>query len=302
MRIATIDVGTNAALLLVAEAAPGGGLRPVYTAERYIRLGAGVDARRRIAPEAMQRLRRTLLAYRDAARARGAEACYVTGTSASRDAENRAELAAYVRRETGLDYRILSGEEEARLSFLGVTAAFPDLDGPCVVVDVGGGSTEVVAGTPGAPPAYRCSLDVGAVRLTERYLAPPPAPPRTRDAAAACVRDHLSRVPPLPGPVLGAAGTTTALSHLYRPPARTVTAADVHAWRERLLALSPDAVLALGPGILAGRADVFPAGVLILDLLLEHLDAPACHISPWDLRHGLALHVFRTGTPPGSPP
>ncbi len=301
MRIATIDVGTNAALLLVAEQTPDGRLHPLFEMARYIRLGEGVDAHRRINGAAMERLRTTLLAYRAQARAWHAGDPLVAGTSASRDAENRDELVAFVRRETGLRYRILSGEEEARLSFLGAASAFDDLEGPCIVIDIGGGSTEVILGTPGHPPSYRCSLDVGAVRLTERFMRPLPAAPEALAAAEAFARHQIATLPVAPYPLIGAAGTTTALALLHHgTPTRPLAAADVRAWRARLLPLTPDDVLALNPAVLGGRADVFPAGVLLLDLLMQHLGAPACRISPWDLRHGMALHFFRTSTPPGA--
>ncbi|GIV59305.1 MAG: exopolyphosphatase [Rhodothermaceae bacterium] len=305
MRLATIDVGTNTALLLVAEQAPGGRLRVLYEESRVIRLGEGVDRSRVIRPEAMARLRDALLAYRHVADTYGVQATVVAGTSASRDAENRDELVAFVRRETGLAYEILSGDEEARWSFAGAVSAFDDLRGPCIVFDIGGGSTEVVegeAGPDGTPRlTFRTSLDVGTVRLAERYFAtqPPPAGAVAAVRAALEAAFSVARLPGAAGrPLIGAAGTAVVLALLHRglsawpPGGVTLTRADVVRWRRRLLAATYDEVLALNPALMTGRADVFPTGVLLFEALMRHTGAAACRVSPRSLRHGLALRFF----------
>ncbi|WP_457654261.1 Ppx/GppA phosphatase family protein [Rhodocaloribacter sp.] len=313
MRIAVIDVGTNTALLLIAERTADGRLRSLHEASRFVRLGEGVDAARRIGTAALERLRAALLDYRARAEAWDARAILVAGTSASRDAGNRDELVAFVRRETGLRYEVLSGEDEARWSFEGAVSAFDERPGPCVVFDVGGGSTEVVAGTPGDARAptrltFRRSLDLGAVRLTERCFAAQPPAPAEIDAARALIDRALGEIPPpAPGtPLIGAAGTAVSLALVHHgagawtglPPGDvTLTRADVRRWRERLLACSFDEVLALNPAVMAGRADVFPAGVLVFERVMRRLGAPVCRISPRGLRHGLALRFFRRNSP-----
>jgi exopolyphosphatase/guanosine-5'-triphosphate,3'-diphosphate pyrophosphatase len=298
MIIAAIDVGTNTALLLIAEVG-GGGFTPLYTEERFVRLGEGVDATRRVGEAARSRLREALLAYRERARAYGAAEIVVAATSASRDAENKAELAAYVRQETGLSYEILSGEEEARWTFAGALSAFPPA-GRCTLIDVGGGSTEVVVGEADGEIRSRQSLNIGSVRLAERFFgAQPPAPADVARAEAfilRVLREAGVRLDPAL-PCVGAAGTLVSLalvdggaaSWAALPEAAVLPAASVHAWRERLLAASYDEVLALNPPVLRGRADVFPAGVLILDVLLQHFGLPGCRVSPRGLRHGLVL-------------
>ncbi len=308
-RIAVVDVGTNTALLLIAECRADGRLRSLHEESRFVRLGEGVDAARRIGAPALERLRATLLAYRTRAEAWNAHPILVAGTSASRDAANRDELVAFVGRETGLTYEILSGEEEARWSFEGAVSAFEEWPGPCLVFDVGGGSTEVVSGTPGDARAharltFRRSLNVGAVRLTERCFDAQPPSSAAIAAARALIDRALEAVPiPAPGtPLVGAAGTAVSLALLHHgartwadlPPGDvTLTFDDVRRWRERLLGCSFDEVLALNPAVMTGRADVFPAGVLVFERVMHRLRAPVCRISPRALRHGLALRFFR---------
>ncbi|RMH60524.1 MAG: exopolyphosphatase [Bacteroidetes bacterium] len=309
MRIATIDVGTNTALLLIAEVAPGGRVTPLHEERRFVRLGEGVDATGRVSAPAMARLREALLDYRATAGRWGAERVLVGATSASRDARNRAELIDFVRRETGLDYEVLTGEEEAALSFAGATAALPDLHGPCAVIDIGGGSTELVLGPAGATVAealaYRCSLAVGAVRLAERHLDVQPPPPESVVAAERTVEEALAAAaPPLTAdvPFIGAAGTVLVLARLHAGVSvrgdlsaeqALLPYAAVRTWRERLLRMTCAEVLALDPALMQGRADVFPAGVLILETVMRVAGVPICRVSPWGVRHGLALRWAR---------
>jgi exopolyphosphatase/guanosine-5'-triphosphate,3'-diphosphate pyrophosphatase len=301
MTIATIDVGTNTALLLVAEIDAEGVLAPVYEARRFVRLGEGVDASRRISAAAMQRLRAALLDYCALARAYEADAIIVGATSASRDAQNKDEVIDFVRRETGLRYEVLSGLEEASWSFRGALSALDDFQGPCAVIDIGGGSTEIVVGDAAGGIAAGHSLDVGSVRLTERYFAgQPPAREAVERAEAFIV--HALREAALPLhpaiPLISAAETPLLVALVDRGVSSwdelgradvVLAAAAVHRWRERLLTMTYDAVMALDPALLAGRADVFPAAVLLFDTVLRHFGLDACRVSPRSLRHGLAL-------------
>jgi exopolyphosphatase / guanosine-5'-triphosphate,3'-diphosphate pyrophosphatase len=291
MRIATVDVGTNTILLLVADVEAGGHLRPVYEEERFVRLGEAVDAERRLRPAAMDRVLAALYAYRATAAEYGAEIVAVVATSASRDAANRRQLVERVKRETGLRYEVISGEEEARWAFRGACSAFPDLEAACVI-DVGGGSTELVAGQAAGEPERRVSLDVGAVRLTEQHFAT--LPPRDQDVmharqAVASALDGVDVDRELP--LVGAAGTVTALARVASPgdPERPLSASEVRQWRDRLLAMGAEEVRALDPAILTGRADVFAAGVLIIDAVMQHGGWDELLPSPRGLRHGVAL-------------
>jgi len=301
MRIVSIDVGTNTAFLLVADVEPGGRLVSVYEARRFIRLGEGVDASRQVSAAAMQRLRAALLEYKTLARDYDAEAVVVGATSASRDAGNRAALIDFVRRETGLQYEVLSGLEEAALSFRGALSAIDGLDGPCAVMDIGGGSTESVVCEATGGITARHSLDVGSVRLTERFFAgQPPADKAVRRAEAFVTRTLNAAAIPLDAaiPLISAAETPLLVALLDRGVSSwgnlgtddvTLTAGTVRRWRERLLAMPYDAVLALDPTLMEGRADVAPAAVLLFDTVMRHFGLAACRVSPRSLRHGLAL-------------
>lgn len=300
MRIAAIDVGTNTALLLIAEWQDGR-LEPLYDEEQFVRLGEGVDATRRVNRAAMMRLRTALLDFRAKAEAWQVSQILVGATSASRDARNQAELRAFVQAETGLPYDILSGNEEALWTFRGAVSAFDDLGPTCAVVDIGGGSTEVVIGPPAGPLHYRRSFAVGSVRMTERFFsAQPPTGEAIADARRTIAIQLTSDLVPLDGtlPLIGAAGTLVMLALVARGTAKreamgnvVLTRAEVQDWCQRLLRMTRDEVLGLHP-LMAGRADVFPAGVLILEVLMQQYGIGQVRVSPRGLRHGLALRFF----------
>jgi exopolyphosphatase/guanosine-5'-triphosphate,3'-diphosphate pyrophosphatase len=312
MPFATIDIGTNTAQLLVVED-EGDSLRRLHAAERFVRLGEGVDASGRIGETAQDRLLATLREHKQAARAHGAERIVVAGTSALRDAANREAVLDRIRRALGLSVDILSGEEEAAWSFAAACSAFDDLAGPCLVVDVGGGSTELVAGhdptghRPNYPAAIvdRVSLDVGCVRLTERCFDAQPPSAEAVDAVTRQVDDALTAAALDAGPeptLVGTAGTATALALVHLGPESTwdalhgggfaLTHDDVRHWREAVLSRTVDEILALHPDAMAGRADVFSVGVILLDRVLTHFGREAVRVSPYELRHGLALRTL----------
>ncbi len=283
-------------MLTVADVAAGERLALVHDEEGFARLGQGVDAGRRLANDAMDRVVAKLAAYKATAERRGAEQILIGATSASRDAANVDVLVARVRRELGLDYRVVSGEEEAALSFRGALALLDWPAGtPAVVLDVGGGSTEFVAGAAGAPPGFRVSLDVGSVRLTERFFTLRPPPAKAVAEAEEFVAQALARVPAdaLRGrPVVGVAGTAKVAARLAGSAGGDVPAPAIRAWRDRLLALTPEETLALDPALMSGRADVAAAGLLILDAALGHVGAAGFVASPGGLRHGIALSAI----------
>jgi exopolyphosphatase/guanosine-5'-triphosphate,3'-diphosphate pyrophosphatase len=312
MRLATIDIGTNTAQLLVAER-DGAALRRLHAAERFVRLGEGVDAQGRIGDAAQRRLLDALRDHLRVAREHEVETVTVAGTSALRDATNRTDVCAAVQDELGLPVEILSGIEEAAWSFAAACAAFDDLSSACLVVDIGGGSTELVAGAnpsvhhPTYPDAVtdRASLDVGCVRLTERCFASQPPSPDAVGIVEKLIDEalpsHTLNVGPSPT-LIGTAGTATALARVDAGPESTWDALHgegfslpheaVRHWRERLLRLSVDEILALHPDAMEGRADVFPVGVILLDRIMAHYDRDLCRVSPYELRHGLALRAL----------
>lgn len=288
-RIATVDIGTNTALLLVADVGERE-VESIYEEDRYVRLGQGVDAHRRLAPDAIERVMEALRVYKSRAEEYGAETVVIGATSASRDAQNLADLQARVRDELGLDYGLISGDEEALWSFRGACAAISDLDAACVL-DIGGGSTEIIAGPTDGDPE-RVSVDVGSVRLTERYFSALPPSDSETDAAERFVSEAFDGVTVGAGlPLFGASGTTRALGKLVHPdaPLAPIDAATVRDWRDRLLELTAEETLALDPIVLRGRADVYAAGLLILSAFLTRFGFESITPSAWGLRHGLAL-------------
>lgn len=303
--IATIDVGTNTAHLLLAYALPDGSIAPIRSETRYVRLGQGVDASGEIHPDALERLSTTLIHFGELARAAGADPIRTVGTSASRDVSDRSGLVEFVRVHAGLDYEIIPGEEEALLTSLGaVTRLDLDPQSNTVVVDIGGGSTELTYtrrdnGTLSIEALT--SLNVGSVRLTERCFERLPPTPAEITQAERLTRESLGGARrPADGrwTMIGAAGTIRALALLAAGSgsdrgAAILSGGMIRDWRERLLTLDFEETLALNPDVLGGRADVIAAGVLILDIVMDYLDADRCLVSPWGLRHGMAIRCSR---------
>ena len=312
MRFATIDIGTNTAQLLVVESEENT-LRRVHAVERFVRLGEGVDTSARISRAAQRRLLATLREYKQTAEEQGATSILVAGTSALRDATNRQAVVDRIHDHLGLSVEVLSGDEEAAWSFAAACSAFDDLTGACLVVDIGGGSTELISGTNPSQHTLdyaeamtdRVSLDVGCVRLTERCFSSQPPTAEEVDRVEHLIDTTLdnSVLSVGPDPVLiGTAGTATALALIHAGPESTWDALhggrfvlsqnDVRRWRKRLLELSVEEIRALHPDAMEGRADVFPIGVILLDRILSHYARSSLRVSPYELRHGLALRAL----------
>src|ERR1700724_426880 len=185
-RVAAVDCGTNSLRLLLADVDPGRAeLTDVARRMEIVRLGQGVDKTGRLAPEALARTIAVLRDYADIIASSGAQAVRMVATSATRDADNAAEFVRLVKEVLGVAPEVLTGDEEAMLSFTGATAelaAGPD-PGPFLVADIGGGSTEFVLGEAGGRPAHTISVNIGCVRMTERHLHGDP--PADRELAAA---------------------------------------------------------------------------------------------------------------------
>jgi len=318
VRLATIDIGTNSAKLLILEPAPGSTLRPLEERRRTIRLGEGVDASGVLSEAAVERLIETLREFQVIADRWDVERCIVVGTSASRDAGNT--LIDTVRERTGLCYEILSGEEEADLSFVGAIAGLPHADGSFVTCDIGGGSTEIVRGTSQGVVHERLSLDIGSVRITERFFSCQPPKPNELEAAKKFIRKLLadSIAPRQENDCLvGASDTHRLLLDLQHalvngeiqmamdPPsaqqersgetgahARKLSLTQVRGWMKNLVQMDEADVLALNPAQLKGRSDVFPAACMICFELMNRLAQESIIISKWGLRHGIGLKIL----------
>jgi exopolyphosphatase/guanosine-5'-triphosphate,3'-diphosphate pyrophosphatase len=292
VRVAAIDLGTNTALCLVADVDEGR-LQVVRDLAHAPRLGQGVDASARLAPQAIARVLEVLASYARLARELGAERALVTATSAARDAENRAELLG----RSPLPIRVLSGAEEAALSLAGGLSGFPELEA-AAVLDIGGGSTELAIGTRTAV-AFARSLQLGTVRITERVLPSRPAPAEELARAEAMIDRELAGMTPprAPEPLLAVAGTPLAvacLEHglkLEEVEGATVTRDAVRHQVRRLAGLDPAQALRLAPDALAGRADVILAGALLMERFMTRFDVRSCRVSGRGVRHGAALRL-----------
>src|SRR5215208_408168 len=205
--VAVIDIGTNTTRLLVAEVEDG----EVVELERrtiITRLGQGVDATGRLADEAMDRVAEAIAGYREVIDRLGADTIVAVATSAMRDSENGPDFHDYLNEKYGVDARTISGDEEARLTFLGATAGRND-DRETVVIDIGGGSTEYVVGRPGEDPGFHTSTQMGSVRFTERFLNGDPPKQDELQQLAEAIRQTVPGV--TADHAIAVAGTATSL-------------------------------------------------------------------------------------------
>jgi len=303
-RVAAVDCGTNSIRLLIADV-NGDELVDVHRELRIVRLGQGVDGSGRLAPEAIARTETALQDYADLVRHHHAAAVRMVATSATRDAANRNEFAAMVTDVLGVPPEVISGEEEAALSFMGAVHSLPDVKGRVVVADIGGGSTELIAGPADeSAPLQVHSMDVGCVRMTERHLR---ADPPGADQIAATVRDvrHALDRAALdvsldePAALIGVAGSVTTVAALameldcYDPGrihGAAIPADAVAAVTTMLLAMTHDERATL-PVMHTGRIDVIGGGALILRTVMETTGASEVVASEHDLLDGIVLRL-----------
>lgn len=311
MRLAAIDVGTNTTRLLIAEA-QGTGYRELDRRLTFTRLGEGVDSGKVIQPLAMKRTLAAIAEFCSLCGEFGVEQVRVAGTSAVRDARNSSEFLEAAARLSGSPAVALTGDEEARLSFWGATG---DLTAPkCLVCDIGGGSTEFVIGTPSAEIAARISLDIGSVRLTERYLVSDP--PATEEILfmEAAIDDLLAAVDDQieggsDAMFVGLGGTVTTLAGIYLgldryvPDAvdRTVLRRDSLDALYRNLARMSLAERSRIPVLPEGRADVIVAGAGILSRIMAKWPFAEVVVSEKDILDGLVLQMLGRLEEPGTP-
>ena len=279
MPVAVVDIGTNTTRLLVAEVEDG----QVVELERrtvITSLGKGVDSSGRLAQEAMDRVAEAIAVYREVIDRIGVERVVALATSAMRDAENGPEFRDYLKQRFGIEPQTISGDEEARLTFLGATSNRND-DGETLVIDIGGGSTEYVVGRPGLDPKFHVSTQMGSVRFTERF--------EDLEEMGAAVRETVPEVSVEQG--IAVAGTATSLA--------AIDGADpVHGYRlslatcERLVAML--AAMSLEErrqvkGLHPDRAPTIVAGAVILTESMRVLELAEIEVSERDILHGAAL-------------
>ena len=311
MRIASIDIGTNTVLLLIADIAADGTLTVVRDEQVIARLGKGVDANRRITAETFTRVLGFLQKFKATAEANEATVVVASGTSALRDATNGAEFVRDVKTRIGLRIDLLSGQEEAELTYRGAVSEFlrkPGAQRSFAVLDIGGGSTEMTIGEEGAV-LRKASLNVGALRLTERLLktSPPSAPAISQ--AVSEVRSWISTLPRLlPSThLIGVAGTVTTLAAIdLNLPVYDAKRVSGHFIRlemidqiyEKLRTKSVGEMIRTFPQIQLGRADIILAGIIVLIEALKRFGVRGITTSDRGLRYGLALREFSKATAP----
>lgn len=300
-RYAAIDVGTNSTRMLVAE--PGDPLRTVERFTRITRLGKGVDANGHLEDEALERTLACIEDYAATARRLDVSSIRVTATSAVRDAGDRERFFAGVRERAGVEAEVLSGVEEAAAAFRGATASV-DGQPPYCVLDIGGGSTELIVGS--LELEASTSRQLGCVRLTERALAGDPPTQAEITAATAVVDGELAEAeievdPARARTLVGVAGTVTTLAALfldlpeYRPADIHGARVPVAAVREltgRLASMTSGARGVLGP-MAAGREDVIVGGALILLRTMERFAFAEVLVSEADILDGIVLHMLQ---------
>ena len=301
-RSAFIDVGTNTILCLIAEIRDTGRFRVLDDLAEITRLGQGLDRTRRISPEGEQRSFAALRRYRDQCNNLGVEEIVAVGTSALRDAANSSEVRARIRAELGIDIRVISGAEEAAYSFLAVQRGLPLSGHEILVIDIGGGSTELIRGNENGV-SRAVSIDLGSVRLTERFLHADPVKPAEAAQMRGAIDRELARLPdkemaPAAGLTLvGIAATFTTLAAMEKKLARyahdevhgsVLTLPQVRrqldrlerrsiAERRRMIGLEPQ------------RADVIFAGASLMERIMTRYQAERVLVSDQGVRYGL-LH------------
>jgi len=299
---AAIDVGTNSVLLLVALIRSEDGqarLKVLDEAEEVTRLGEGVASTGLLSPAAIQRTVAVIKAFVERARERGAEAITIVATNAARIARNAKDFVSTVESEVGVPVRVLSGEEEAAAAFRGARLGLGQTNGEILVIDVGGGSTELVVGD--NQPRGWVSLEIGAVRLSEQLLGADPYDTEEWRELRAAVRRSLADVElPLngrPDVTVGVGGTITTVGMLklglseYNAQALhglVLSAEELDALAERLARMTVAERRDL-PGVPALRADVLPIGVAIFAEAVRRFDSQHLRVSTFGIRHGILL-------------
>lgn len=300
-RKAVIDVGTNSIKFHVAGQRPDGSLETVLDENDIARLGEGLRETGKISPEPLERNARSVENFVKKARAMGVGTPVILGTMALRTAANAPEFLSRVKELTGLDVRIIPGEEEARLSWLAVLSGLPRVSGELVTFDTGGGSTEFVFGR-GDEIDRRFSIPLGAVRITEEFFADDPVAPGSVEKARQEIRRSLEEggLKGSPSVLVGMGGTVTSLAAVkhamvtYDPDVvqgSLLTAEDLREMADRFASRTLEDRRAI-PGLQPKRADVILAGTCIVQEILEILGLSSFTVSDRGLRHGLAYELF----------
>ena len=303
--LAGVDIGTLTCRLLIARLDEQGRLNELHADRRILRLGQGVDQTRRLSAEAMARVIETLKEWRTVIEGHRPDAVIAVATSAVRDAVNRDEFLDQVKRETGFETELISGEEEARRTLLGIRSGLPAGVTDMLALDIGGGSTEFILDRPGQPPIIR-SIDIGVVRLSERLLRhDPPTVGEVEEAREWVRKETESATAGMPRgsslTFVGTAGTITSLAAMAQQlpayePARIhnyrLTLAAVRQIAQTLLTRTKAQRIGL-PGLERGREEVIASGTIILRTVMETLGMSSVLVSDLGLREGVLIDLAR---------
>ncbi len=305
-RVAAIDCGTNSIRLLIADVSEGK-FRELYRTMEIVRLGEGVDKNRSFDPAAIERTLRATASFSEEIARRGVTAIRFCATSATRDAENRALFIDGVREILGIEPEVISGNEEARLSFAGAVSEMHPSDAPFLVIDIGGGSTEFVYGE--KEVRFAKSVNIGCVRMSERHFATAPATSVSVDDAIADIDsaiEEAAQVVPIrqARTLIAVAGTATTVAaaaldlaeydryaiHLSR-----ISAEKTSEISKLFLSMTRDELASLGY-MHPGRVDVIAAGALVLDRIMKATGAVEFVASERDILDGMAWSISSTRT------
>ena len=303
MRLAGVDIGTLTCRLLITDLLPSGRLREVRSERKILRLGEGVDQTKQLSSAAMDRVLQCLKEWQKMIDASSVDAAAVVATSAVRDAVNRNEFLDRVKRETGFEIEILTGDEEAHRTLLGIRSGLPAGVTDLLALDIGGGSTEFILDRPGQSPVVR-SIDIGVVRLCERILHhDPPSEDEVRQAREWIARETKVAVAGMDNyqtaTFVGTAGTITSLAAMAQKlpayePARIhnyMLQLDTIQELEQTLLNRKKSDRASLPGLEKGREEVIAAGAIIIRTVMETLGVPSVLVSDMGLREGVLIDL-----------
>lgn len=294
-RYASIDVGTNTVLMVIADVTDDGIIVPIREEQQLPRLGKEVDANRIISKDSVNRVLKTLLEYKRIAESLHVSEIFACGTSALRDALNRKDVVKTIKNETGIAVEVISGDTEAKFTYIGALSAFPSIPQNTGVLDIGGGSTELVIGS-NVSMTVRHSLDIGAVRVTERYFNSLPPSHHTLAEAEKYIRDTIAnKIDTLEFErLIGVAGTITTLAAIdLNIPQFSAELIEGHIIsREKIESIygeyshySLDDMKRI-PQIVSGREDILFAGIAILKTFLTMMNRETIMVSTRGLRYG----------------
>ncbi len=302
-RLACIDIGTLTCRLLIEDLASGHPLKELRSERRILRLGEGVDQAKRLSPVAMDRVIHCLQEWRSVIDGYHVEATAVVATSAVRDAANRDEFLEQVKREVGFEVEIITGDEEARRTLLGIRSGLPAGVSDVLALDIGGGSTEFILDRIGQKPIMR-SINIGVVRLCERILRhDPPTEEEVRHVREWVIGEATAAVANMGGyrqaTFVGTAGTVTSLAAMAQKlpsyePARIhnymLKLETIREIEQTLLSRTKAARVGL-PGLEKNREEVIAAGAIIIRTIMETLGKQNVLVSDLGLREGVVLHL-----------